>query len=208
MHVVTVSAAYGAGGTVIGPAVAERLGVPFLDRAVPAGVASGLGVSLEHALSRDEQTRGWLHRLLLSAAPMSSEYALGYDQPRRVLLSDAEFVEHTEKVIRSTITRGGGVVLGRAGAAVLRDHPGALHVRLDGDPQRRARQAVGELGVAETQAREALERNDRARTAYVRQFYRLDPADPSLYHLVIDSTRLTWPTCVELITAAARSQNS
>jgi shikimate kinase len=40
MHVVTLSAGYGAGGSVIGPAVAERLGVPFLDRALPAGVAS------------------------------------------------------------------------------------------------------------------------------------------------------------------------
>ena len=208
MHVVTLSAAYGAGGTVIGPALAQRLDVPFLDRAVPAGVASGLGVSLEHAMARDEQTTGWLHRLLLAAAPMSSEYMLGCDQPRRVLLSDAEFVKHTENVIRSTITRGGGVVLGRAGAAVLRDYPGALHVRLDGDPQRRARQAVSELGVTETQARDALERNDRARTAYVRQFYRLDATDPSLYHLLIDSTRIPMDTCVNIIATAARSHTS
>ena len=208
MYVVTVSAAYGAGGTIIGPGIAERLGVPFLDRAVPAGVASGLGVSLEHAMARDEQPTGWLHRLLLSAAPRSNEYMLGYDPPRPVPLSDSEFVEHTEKVIRSTIARGGGVVLGRAGAAVLGEHPGALHVRLDGDPQRRARQAVRELGVTENQAREALERNDQARTAYVRQFYRLDPTDPSLYHLVIDSTRLPLSTCVDVITAAARSHPS
>src|SRR4051794_18104952 len=30
--VVTVSASYGAGGSVVGPGVAERLGVPFYDR--------------------------------------------------------------------------------------------------------------------------------------------------------------------------------
>ncbi|HEY0540394.1 MAG TPA: cytidylate kinase family protein, partial [Actinoallomurus sp.] len=33
--VVTVSATFGAGGSVIGPAVAERLGKPFVDRAIP-----------------------------------------------------------------------------------------------------------------------------------------------------------------------------
>jgi hypothetical protein len=49
---------------------------------------------------------------------------------------------------------------------------------------------VDEFGVTETQAREAFARNDRARTAYVRQFYRLDATDPSHYHLVIDSTRI------------------
>jgi cytidylate kinase len=203
MYVVTVSAA---GGTIIGPALAERLGVPFLDRAVPAAVANGLGVSLEHAMARDEQTTGWLHRLLAAAAPISSEYLLGYDTPRRLPLSDAEFVQHTENVIRSTIARTGGVVLGRAGARVLHGHPGALHVRLDGARQRRARQAVSELGVTESQAWAALERNDKARTAYVRQFYRVDPTDSSLYHLVIDSTRVDRDTCVEMIAAAARSR--
>ena len=32
---------------------------------------------------------------------------------------------------------------------------------------------------------------DRAREAYVRHFYGCDARDPSLYHLVIDSTRLS-----------------
>ena len=32
---VALSASYGAGGNVVGPALAERLGVPFADRAVP-----------------------------------------------------------------------------------------------------------------------------------------------------------------------------
>ena len=54
MHVVTISATYGAGGSVVGPAVAERLGVPFVDRAIPTRVADDLGISVEHALTRDE----------------------------------------------------------------------------------------------------------------------------------------------------------
>ena len=33
--VVTVSALYGAGGSVVGPRVAEELDVPFLDRQIP-----------------------------------------------------------------------------------------------------------------------------------------------------------------------------
>src|SRR5260370_35614003 len=35
-RVVTVSAAYGAGGSIIAPRLAERLGVPFADRLIPA----------------------------------------------------------------------------------------------------------------------------------------------------------------------------
>ena len=40
--VVTLAAFYGAGGTVVGPRVAERLGVPFLDRGILTAVAKRL----------------------------------------------------------------------------------------------------------------------------------------------------------------------
>jgi cytidylate kinase len=45
---------------------------------------------------------------------------------------------------------------------------------------------------------------DKARTAYVRRLYSVDPADASLYHLVIDSTVMPIEAVVELIFAAAR----
>ena len=48
-----------------------------------------------------------------------------------------------------------------------------------------------------------LDANDRARTAYVKHFYGADPADPRLYHLVIDSTAIPLETVAELIVTAA-----
>ena len=44
MNIVTVSASYGAGGALVGPQLAERLGVRFLDRAIPAEVAERLAI--------------------------------------------------------------------------------------------------------------------------------------------------------------------
>ena len=41
-RLIALSAAYGAGGSIIGPALADRLGVPFLDRAIPLAVADRL----------------------------------------------------------------------------------------------------------------------------------------------------------------------
>ena len=61
-HVVTISATYGAGGALVGPAVAERLSVPFGDRAIPVAVADDLGFPLDDVLSSDEQCGGWCGR--------------------------------------------------------------------------------------------------------------------------------------------------
>ncbi|MDT7558535.1 MAG: hypothetical protein QOI50_6805 [Pseudonocardiales bacterium] len=207
MYVVTVSAAFGAGGGTIGPAVAERLDVPFIDRAIPAAVADDLGVSIEDALSRDEQVKGWLSRMLAAAAPLSSDYMIGYDPPRMALLPDAEFVNCTQSAIRKVVCAKGGVILGRAAAIVLRDHPTAVHVRLDGDPDRRVRRAMRTMHLSEQQARDALDHNDSARTSYVKHFYRTDPANPCHYHMLLDSTRLSVETCADLIVAAAKASH-
>jgi cytidylate kinase-like protein len=51
----TLSASYGAGGSVVGSLAAERLGVPFLDRAIPSAVAERLGVALEAVLAREHR---------------------------------------------------------------------------------------------------------------------------------------------------------
>lgn len=206
MYVVTVSATYGAGGSVVGPAVAERLGVPFVDRAIPTTVAAEVGVPLEEALAHDDRAAHGLGRLLASAARLPNVTLGGVDPnlPEQAFVPEEEFVAHTEAVIRQVAHERGGVILGRAAAIVLADHPSALHVRLDGPRERRIAQAVRLLGATEERARRLQDENDRARAAYVRHFYRTDPADATQYHLVLNTTVLPLERSVDLIVAAAR----
>lgn len=207
MRVVTISATYGTAGGHIGPAVAERLGVPFVDRAIPSTVAQELGCTLEEALAHDDRAEHGLGRLLSGAMRLPTVTFGGVDMyvPGAMPIAQEEFVRRTERLLKDTARAQGGVFLGRAGAIVLADHPGALHVRLDAPLKRRVRQTatLGEL--SEREARKIVEDNDRARTAYVRHFYRADPADPSLYHLVIDSTSIPVSTCVDLMAIAAKA---
>jgi cytidylate kinase len=96
------------------------------------------------------------------------------------------------------------VILGRAAAVVLGRDRG-FHVRLDGPPARRIIQGATVEGVSQEQASARMQTADKARAAYVRRLYRVDPADASLYHLVIDSTAIPLDTVIELILTAARS---
>jgi cytidylate kinase len=98
------------------------------------------------------------------------------------------------------------VILGRAAAIVLRDHPGALHVRLDGPLEARVQRAVGLEGVDEEQARKLAAETDRAREGYVKHFYKCDARDARHYHVVLDSTAFEFDTCAEIIVAAARAR--
>jgi hypothetical protein len=199
--VVTISAPYGAGGPIIGRAVAERFGVPFLDRAIPVAVAQTLAVSIDDAEAHDERAETRVGRMLAALAAAG----IGSPTPEPGVPATA-YREETARVIVTAAQTTGCVVLGRAGVMVLQDYPGALHVRLQGDRDRRVRQAVA-LGVEqgdEAAVRKLVDDQDRNRKAYFRHFYNVDPDDPSLYHLIIDSTVLDLDTSAELIAAAVR----
>jgi cytidylate kinase len=109
-----------------------------------------------------------------------------------------------EAGIHGLLADGGGVILGRAAAVVLGRDRG-FHVRLDGPPARRIIQGATVEGISQEQASAHMQAADRARTAYVRRLYGVDPADASLYHMVIDSTAIPLDTVIELILTAARS---
>jgi hypothetical protein len=204
MGIVTVSAAYGAAGAEIAPAVAERLGLPFHDRAIPAQVAGRLGVTLEEAEANDETVVRGLWRLVASLGTMPDP--VGGVLPTSTLPDARAYRQQTERVLAEIADGAGGVVLGRAGALVLRDRIDALHVRLDGPPERRLAAACSRSERSPEEVRREMEANDRAREAYVRHFYRCDAADAIHYHLVVDSTAFAIDTVVDLVEAAARGR--
>lgn len=59
--IITISASYGAGGSELGPRIAQRLGLRFIDRAVPVAVADELGISVQdaEAIEQDTPSRFW-----------------------------------------------------------------------------------------------------------------------------------------------------
>jgi Cytidylate kinase-like family len=200
MTVVTLSASYGAGGSQVGPRLADRLGVAFLDRVIPVTVAERLAVPLGDALAHDDAVRSVLERLLMRFAPAAQAFSGAATPPE--LVDERSFLRATEEVICERAATGSGVILGRGAAVVLRELPGALHVRLDGPVERRLDQAMQVEGVDRATAARHMRETDRAREAYVQQFYGADARDAALYHLVIDSTALALDACVELIALA------
>jgi cytidylate kinase len=204
MTLVAMSAAYGAGSTQIAPAVASRLGVPFVDRAIPLAVANQLQVSEEEAAAHEERGGGsFLERVLRGF--VGADPGAPTPLPAAEAFSSEDFRRATEEVILRQAATGAGLILGRGGVAVLRDDPRVLRVRLSGPVARRREQAIrlGEID-AETADR-ALRQTDRTHAEYMRRFYDADIDDPALYHLVIDATAFSFDECVELIVRAAQA---
>ena len=197
-RLVTISAAYGAGGSRVGPAVAGALGFPFLDRAVPASRSAEVRPDPE-AATEDERTDGFLTRLL-------SSFAAGPDGTAGV--GAVVPAGGDEAVRREAATRVGefarqdGVVLGWGSAILL---PSAFHVRLGGPEDARIAQAMRLGGISEETARKRRADTDSVRETYLKRLHGKDWRDIRLYHLIVDSTAVPLETCTEMIVTAARA---
>jgi hypothetical protein len=130
MTLVTISALYGAGGSQVAPAVAQRLDVPFLDRAIPVQVAERLDAPVDDAVAHDEEREeGWLDRMLRGFIGTDATVPVPLPAPR---FTSEDFRRATEEVLLQQAATGSGVILGRGAVLVLRDDPRVLRVRLDG----------------------------------------------------------------------------
>ncbi|HZV50710.1 MAG TPA: MFS transporter [Candidatus Dormibacteraeota bacterium] len=200
---VAVSAAYGAGGGEIGQALARRLGVPFIDRALPAGLAERLSAPLQEALEDDVRpANGRVARALAEVGASSPLFGIqGLSASPAVVDAEgyrARVVEALDHLAGSS----GGVVVGHGAAAALLSRPHVLRVRLEGPPARRLHRAMRMEGLEEAAAKRRLAAADRAHRAYLRYLFGREPEDRELYHLILDSTVLSPEACVEVILTA------
>ena len=204
MGSVTISASYGARGDAVAQAVAERLGLAFLDRAIPHAVARQLRLSQESAETHDEWAPSrWDQFLGAFSSVESVSTAVGIAPV--ALESSESFRLATEAVLRRAADTTGAVILGRAGMVVLGGRDDVLCVRLDGPAQARLAQAVAD-GADESTARETQTAVDDARERYANFFYKVHQDDAHLYHLVMDSTVVPVDACVDIIVRAAQTR--
>jgi cytidylate kinase len=196
-----VSATYGAGGSVVAPALAARLDLPFFDRLLHGPDTRTVARVLER-LSDEERNQGPPGRVATVLGHVSS--GLGLPVPDADDLNPRARIRREVEANITRIARGtGGVILGRSAAVVLGKEGCAFHVRLDGPKDRRCAQGASLEDVDQALAQEHQKETDRAWRHFTEGIFGRDSADPSLYHLIIDSTTVPLGACVGLIADAA-----
>ena len=213
MPVITVARLYGAGGDSVGKMVAARLKADFLGPELIDEVAHRLELPKEEVAAADEQPGSFLSRLLVALAAASPEqgatsespaytppYTDPQSDPRRAVL------EYTQQVIREAARSGNVVIVGRGGAYILADLPGALHIFLRASEKERVKAVMERDNLSEDEAKKKTKQVDENRRAYIRQVYGHTWDLPGHYDLVLDTGRLGYEATVEAILAALKGR--
>lgn len=91
------------------------------------------------------------------------------------------------------------ILVGRGASIITRKLPNGTHVRLVGSFEKRVAHIKEFLNLPENQAREYVMKEDHDRRAYIKQYFRKDIGDVSLYDLVINTDTVPLQKAVIMI---------
>lgn len=199
MRAVTLSREYGSGGGEVGARLAARLGWTLVDHEIVAQVARRLGVPEDEAEQYDERGEGLLVRLL---AGMRS-YEPSIPVPPPTATSDEQrYREALRQTVEGACGAGHVVIVGRGAQVLLRDRRDVLHVRIVAPLEARIAYVMRREGLERAQAQARIQMKDRDRLRYMQATHHVNPADPLLYDLTINTAVLELDAAVDLIALA------
>ena len=204
MTVITISRQFGSHGDTVAQLLCDRLGYRYFDKNLMLGLAAAAGLPTETIVDLSDEkhhARSLVERLFGNyPAPMAdpNAWAAGAEASAQ----EKAQVEQVKQLIRATYAQGNVVFVGRGGQVVLRGLPDVLHVRLIAPLELRIRRHGERAGLTAAEAREAVLARDRASADLIRQYYDADVADPALYDLMINTSKVTPSAAADLIIRA------
>jgi len=197
MSVITVSRQFGAGGKTLSKFVAQKLNYTFVDEEIIQLVAEKARVSTNWVESIEKEAGGKLHKFLSSLVPKSFVEKILDDD--RGYIDEEIYVDALQSVITKIAEDDNSVILGRGGQYILREREDTFHVILMGDKDDRVKFMETHYNLNPSQALQAVNSEDKRRMNLYRKFGKEDYNSPHLYHLVLNTSKLSIEQAVDLV---------
>ena len=200
--VITINRELGSGGRTIGKKLAEKLGVPFYDKALIQGLQEKYELTTEEIERLKGQQHNWWADFKRSLKMMPS-YAVpqlisGKTAIPDFLITDDIFLSETE-ILKGIAADESCVIAGRSGFYILRDHPNHLSILIQARLEHRIHRLVERRGITEKEAKKIIDEVDTGRENYVKKYTGTSRYDTRNYDLVFNVDNHNEDEIVELI---------
>lgn len=190
--IITINREFESGGSEIAQAVAQKLHIPYIDRFLVTEAAQQGGFTIERMEATDEKLASRFEYSQVTAA----KYYGGMD----VHFTANEQVAKVQfQLIKELAESGPCVIVGRCANYLLRDRDDVLDVFIHAGFDYRLKRTIEKLGLPENKAEKLLKQADKGRKEYYSYYTGMEWEDPDSYHLVLNSDKLDFDLCVELI---------
>jgi cytidylate kinase len=200
--IVTISNEYGSGALEIAKRVADRLGYEYVDQQLPVVVAKRLRVTPEAVEANEDAAPTLGERFLTGLERATPELA----EASAAEPFDEELLHAVQDAVREYASHGNVVIVGRGASAILGPRLDVLRVFIRAPREWRIARTEEAMHARREIAEAEVDRVDRARSAYIRDWYGLSFGDPQNYDLCLDVSRLGAAETAALIIAAVRER--
>ncbi|MBO6074698.1 MAG: cytidylate kinase-like family protein [Paludibacteraceae bacterium] len=198
--VITINRELGSGGRTVGRKLAEKLGVEYFDKAVIKALEERYNLSAEQIEHLKGQETGWWEQFKRKMTFSDSEYELNQTN------IETEDVFRAETQILQALAKDQScVIAGRTAFYMFREHTNHLSILIQASMLSRMARVAREQNMTKEQARLVIDKVDKMRENYVREFTGTSRYDTRNYQLVLSMDELTEDAAVDLILAYIRS---
>jgi cytidylate kinase len=189
--VITISMEPGIGGSLVAEAVADRLGFDYFHRDIIQGIAKSAKIRASVIDTLEKERLSGFEDFIASL------YKEQYLYP-------GIYMEHLLKVVNTIADHGRAVIVGR-GANFILPPEKRFSVRVVAPLEIRIQNVARTYKVPFEKARKRVIERESKRSAFIRQSYDADIADPENYDLTINTGRMRIESAVEAVIAAVKS---
>ena len=200
--VITINRELGSGGRTVGRLLAERLSVPFYDKAVIQALQEKYKLTVNEIENLKGRNHSWwadVERILRIGTRITTDYYQPQmDDVPDVLTTDEMFKTET-LLLQNLAAEKSCVVAGRSGFHVFRNHPNHLSVLVQASMECRIDRVVRKQNKTPEEARKIIMQVDQMRENYVKKYTGTSRYDTRNYQLVISADGKTEEEMVDLI---------
>ena len=199
--VITINRELGSGGRTVGRKLAEKLGVPYYDKALIETLQKEYDLSVEKIEKLKGAKHSWWDDVvrILDVGSGGSNYYLPQKAEKADTLTTDEVFKTETLILHNLVAEKSCVEAGRSGFFIFRDHPNHLSIFIQASMPHRIQRLMRKQNMKEEEARKTIEKVDKMRENYVKKCTGTSRYDTRNYDLVISVDGKTEDEIVDVI---------
>ena len=201
--VITINRELGSGGRTVGRILAEKLGVPYYDKALTKPLEEKFNMTADQIENLKSNNRSWwqdVKRVLIlgEEAANSLDY---YDEKKKKLVTSEAVLKAEKEILHSIAIEDSCVIAGRSAFYVMNGYPNSLNILIQASMEYRLNRIMKKRGISEKESKKIIKEVDEMREEYLKNNARTSRYDTRNYDLVIKMDGKTEEEAVNVILA-------
>ena len=203
-YVITINRELGSGGRTVGRKLAEKLNVPFYDKALINELKKKFNLNTEQIEKLKSGKSDWWREFINSALYLGQGMnELWYYQrmtgKEGYLVTSSDMFEQDKEILTRVAEEESCIVAGRSGFSVFANHPNHLSILIQAPLEYRIQRIMTKQELTREEAEKIIKKVDEMRENYVKKYSGTSRYDTRNYDLVINMEGKTEDEAVDLI---------